>query len=98
MLLTLRAFNWFLLLQIFQMEVIEEIRENIQGINQSRTPNHYIGEYAVFELLGTGAFGSVYKVRRRTARQSFMAMKEVWPFFLLFTVCTTSTALWSLLL
>ena len=93
MLLTLRAFNWFLLLQIFQMEVIEEIRENIQGINQSRTPNHYIGEYAVFELLGTGAFGSVYKVRRRTARQSFMAMKEVWPFFLLFTVCTTSTAL-----
>ncbi|KAK7110811.1 serine/threonine-protein kinase Nek10-like [Littorina saxatilis] len=58
-------------------EQIEEIRENMQGFNQSRTPNHYIGEYAVFELLGTGAFGSVYKVRRRTARQSFMAMKEL---------------------
>ena len=67
---------------VLQVDTIEDIREHIQGINQSRTPNHYIGEYAVFELLGTGAFGSVYKVRRRTARQSFMAMKEV---ILLFT-------------
>ncbi|KAK7477969.1 hypothetical protein BaRGS_00030798 [Batillaria attramentaria] len=58
-------------------DTVEEIRENVQGMNQSRTPNHYIGEYAVFELLGTGAFGSVYKVRRRTARQSFLAMKEL---------------------
>ena len=60
--------------------MVDEIRERLQGINQGRAPNHYIGEYAVFELLGTGAFGSVYKVRRRTARQSFMAMKEVLEF------------------
>ncbi|XP_076465974.1 serine/threonine-protein kinase Nek10-like [Babylonia areolata] len=61
----------------FSVDVIDEIREHIQGINQSKIPNHYIGDYAVFELLGTGAFGSVHKVRRRTARQSFLAMKEV---------------------
>ncbi|PVD29855.1 hypothetical protein C0Q70_09112 [Pomacea canaliculata] len=57
--------------------VLDEIRENIQGLNQCCKPNHYIGEYAVFELLGTGAFGSVYKVRRCTARSSFLAMKEL---------------------
>lgn len=60
-----------------QENVLDEIRENIQGLNQCCKPNHYIGEYAVFELLGTGAFGSVYKVRRCTARSSFLAMKEV---------------------
>ena len=65
----------------FQSDTLEEIRESLQNINQTRTPNHYIGEYAVFELLGTGAFGSVYKVRRRTARQSFLAMKEVFLCF-----------------
>ncbi|KAL8610125.1 hypothetical protein ACOMHN_024591 [Nucella lapillus] len=59
------------------VDVIDEIRENFHGINQSKTPNQYIGEYAVFELLGTGAFGSVHKVRRHTARQSFLAMKEL---------------------
>lgn len=63
---------------MFFFQNIEDIIEKIHKMNQSRTPNHYIGEYAVFELLGTGAFGSVYKVRRRTARQSFLAMKEVW--------------------
>ncbi|XP_064613774.1 serine/threonine-protein kinase Nek10-like [Liolophura sinensis] len=56
---------------------IAEIRENIQATNQDKAPSHYIGEYAVFELLGSGAFGSVYKVKKRSAGQSFRAMKEI---------------------
>lgn len=31
----------------------------------------------MFELLGKGAFGSVYKVCRKSAGQTFLAMKEV---------------------
>ncbi|BFZ02359.1 hypothetical protein BsWGS_05398 [Bradybaena similaris] len=57
--------------------VISEIAENIRNTNQTKTPSYYIGDYAVFELLGTGAFGSVYKVRKRIGRQSFLALKEV---------------------
>ncbi|KAK3108060.1 hypothetical protein FSP39_000448 [Pinctada imbricata] len=57
--------------------VVEEIRANILESNHNRTPARHIGDYSVFELLGTGAFGSVYKVKKRTAGQSFLAMKEV---------------------
>lgn len=38
------------------------IRSNIQATNQNKAPSHMIGAYAVHELLGSGAFGSVYKV------------------------------------
>ena len=57
-------------------ETIASIHENILELNQNRTPTHYIKEYVVFEHLGRGAFGSVYKVRKR-AGQSFLALKEV---------------------
>ena len=60
-----------------QKEIVNEIAENISNTNQNKEPSYYKGEYAVFELLGTGAFGSVYKVRKRTGRQSFLALKEV---------------------
>ena len=66
----------------FQRDVLEEIRENITATDQNKAPSHYIGDYAVMELLGSGAFGCVYKVKKRTATQSYLAMKEVRAFFL----------------
>lgn len=57
-------------------EVVESIRDNIMEMNQNRTPTHYIKEYAVFEHLGRGAFGSVYKVRKKVG-QTFVALKEI---------------------
>lgn len=39
------------------------MRHRVQLINQNRPPTSYIQQYAVYEHLGTGAFGSVYKVR-----------------------------------
>ena len=38
------------------------IRNNILATNQNKAPSHSIGSYDVLELLGSGAFGSVYKV------------------------------------
>ena len=42
-----------------QADVVAGIQENILELNQNRTPTHYIKDYAVFEHLGSGAFGSV---------------------------------------
>ena len=60
-----------------QSGVVEEIKANIMETNHNRTPNRYIGDYAVFELLGSGAFGSVFKVKKQSAGQQFLALKEV---------------------
>lgn len=50
---------------------------NIKETNQNKEATRYIGEFEVFELLGKGAFGSVYKVKKKTTVQSFLALKEV---------------------
>ncbi|XP_047137318.1 serine/threonine-protein kinase Nek10 isoform X2 [Hydra vulgaris] len=54
----------------------QEIRERIQTINLNKAPSFYVQSYAVYEHLGTGAFGSVYKVKRKGG-QSYLAMKEI---------------------
>ncbi|XP_039199659.1 serine/threonine-protein kinase Nek10 isoform X14 [Crotalus tigris] len=41
---------------------VKQIAENIENINQNKAPMKYIGNYAVLDHLGSGAFGSVYKL------------------------------------
>jgi len=46
-------------------------------MNQQRQVSEYIEDYALLELLGSGSFGSVYKVRKREQGQTYYALKEV---------------------
>ena len=62
---------------LLQEEDLDEIRENVESTNQNRAPSKYIGDYAILELLGSGAFGVVYKVQKKSVAQSYFAMKEV---------------------
>ncbi|XP_052258729.1 serine/threonine-protein kinase Nek10-like isoform X2 [Dreissena polymorpha] len=55
---------------------LKSVRDGVGELNQNRTPTHYIQDYAVFEHLGRGAFGSVYKVRKKVG-QTFLALKEI---------------------
>ena len=67
---------------LFQEDNLDEILDGIRSTNQNKAPKSFIGDYAVLELLGTGGFGSVYKVKKKKSGQSFLAMKEVgimWP-------------------
>ncbi|KAM4029094.1 serine/threonine-protein kinase Nek10 isoform 3-T3 [Anomaloglossus baeobatrachus] len=55
---------------------LKQVFDSIEGINQNKTPTKFIGNYAILDHLGSGAFGSVYKVRKRSG-QNLFAMKEI---------------------
>ncbi|XP_074840534.1 serine/threonine-protein kinase Nek10 isoform X7 [Carettochelys insculpta] len=55
---------------------LKQIAESIESVNQNKAPSKYIGNYAILDHLGSGAFGSVYKVRKHSG-QNLLAMKEV---------------------
>jgi serine/threonine protein kinase len=57
--------------------VIETIEKNIKAINTTGEPLSKIRDYAVMEVLGSGAFGTVYKVRKPSTDHYFLALKEV---------------------
>ncbi|XP_067915911.1 serine/threonine-protein kinase Nek10 isoform X4 [Heterodontus francisci] len=57
-------------------EELNQITENIEGVNQNKSPTKFIGNYAILDYLGSGAFGNVFKVRKYSG-QNLLAMKEV---------------------
>ncbi|KAM6210026.1 serine/threonine-protein kinase Nek10 [Sarcoramphus papa] len=63
-------------LNLLKEDELKQVAESIESMNQNKAPTKYIGNYAILEHLGSGAFGSVYKVRKHNG-QNFLAMKEV---------------------
>uniref|UniRef100_A0A8C4K6S6 NIMA related kinase 10 n=1 Tax=Dromaius novaehollandiae TaxID=8790 RepID=A0A8C4K6S6_DRONO len=63
-------------LNLLKDDELKQIAESIENINQNKAPTKHIGNYAILEYLGSGAFGSVYKVRKHSG-QNLLAMKEV---------------------
>ncbi|XP_075275103.1 serine/threonine-protein kinase Nek10 isoform X2 [Opisthocomus hoazin] len=63
-------------LNLLKEDELKQIAESIESMNQNKSPTKHIGSYAVLEHLGSGAFGSVYKVRKHNG-QNLLAMKEV---------------------
>lgn len=49
----------------------------METTNQNKDPLSVIGGYAVLELLGSGAFGSVYKVHKVHHSDQLLALKEI---------------------
>ena len=50
--------------------------ERLLAINPKQEPTRYIRDYGVYECLGSGAFGSVYRVAPRGSTTMY-ALKEV---------------------
>ena len=50
--------------------------ERLQALNPRQEPTRYIRDYGLYEILGSGAFGSVYRVARR-GTTTMCALKEV---------------------
>lgn len=67
------------LLELFyslNKEEIEAMRTAIKNCNQTQAPTDYINEYAVYETIGSGAFGRVHKVKKKNSNH-FYALKEI---------------------
>ncbi|XP_041478407.1 serine/threonine-protein kinase Nek10-like isoform X1 [Lytechinus variegatus] len=57
-------------------DLLDTIKVNFEETNQNKEPTQSISGYLVYEHLGTGAFGSVYKVKKN-AGGNFLALKEI---------------------
>ncbi|NWH29074.1 NEK10 kinase, partial [Chloropsis hardwickii] len=49
-------------LHSLKIRCVKQIAESIENMNQNKASTKHVGNYAVLEHLGSGAFGSVYKV------------------------------------
>uniref|UniRef100_A0A4W4DZA4 Protein kinase domain-containing protein n=1 Tax=Electrophorus electricus TaxID=8005 RepID=A0A4W4DZA4_ELEEL len=61
---------------LLSTEELDGLREKIEAVNQNRTPLKIINGYSILHHLGSGAFGSVFKVRKQGV-QNCLALKEV---------------------
>ncbi|XP_033496901.2 serine/threonine-protein kinase Nek10 [Epinephelus lanceolatus] len=61
---------------LYTEEELDSLRESIETVDQNRPPLKVINGYSILDHLGTGAFGSVFKVRKQSG-QNLLALKEV---------------------
>uniref|UniRef100_A0A7N8X3M0 Serine/threonine-protein kinase Nek10 n=1 Tax=Mastacembelus armatus TaxID=205130 RepID=A0A7N8X3M0_9TELE len=63
-------------ISLYTEEELDSLRESIENVDQNRPPLKVISGYSILDHLGTGAFGSVFKVRKQSG-QNLQALKEV---------------------
>ncbi|KAK3541197.1 hypothetical protein QTP86_016213 [Hemibagrus guttatus] len=63
-------------ISVLSTEELDGLKERIEAVNQNRPPLRVINGYSVLDPLGSGAFGTVFKVRKQGA-QNCLALKEV---------------------
>ncbi|XP_038566526.1 serine/threonine-protein kinase Nek10 [Micropterus salmoides] len=61
---------------LYTEEELDSLRESIEAVDQNRPPRKVINGYSILDHLGTGAFGSVFKVQKQSG-QNLLALKEV---------------------
>nr|XP_046256432.1 serine/threonine-protein kinase Nek10 isoform X2 [Scatophagus argus] len=61
---------------LYTEEELVSLRESVEAVDQNRLPLKTINGFSILDHLGTGAFGSVFKVRKQSG-QNLLALKEV---------------------
>ncbi|CAH8464462.1 unnamed protein product [Schistosoma intercalatum] len=65
------------LLESLNNEEYNELIEGIISCDVNRIPIHYVREYSILELLGTGAYGKVFKATKDKMCHNSYAIKKV---------------------
>ncbi|KAM7421494.1 hypothetical protein PAMA_015573 [Pampus argenteus] len=61
---------------LYTEDELGSLTESIEAVDQNRPALKVISGYSILDHLGTGAFGSVFKVRKQSG-QNLLALKEV---------------------
>ncbi|KAM6910481.1 serine/threonine-protein kinase Nek10 [Xenentodon cancila] len=61
---------------LYTEEEIVSLRQSIEAVDQNQRPLRVINSYSILDHLGSGAFGSVFKVQKQSS-QNLLALKEV---------------------
>uniref|UniRef100_A0A3Q3BC26 NIMA-related kinase 10 n=1 Tax=Kryptolebias marmoratus TaxID=37003 RepID=A0A3Q3BC26_KRYMA len=61
---------------LYTAEELDSLRESIEALDQNQPPLRVINGYSILDHLGSGAFGSVFKVRKQSGL-NLLALKEV---------------------
>ncbi|KAM3614620.1 uncharacterized protein V6R79_017006 [Siganus canaliculatus] len=61
---------------LYSGEQLDGLAESIEAVDLNRPPIRVINGFSILDHLGTGAFGSVFKVRKQSG-QNLLALKEV---------------------
>ncbi|XP_037532447.1 serine/threonine-protein kinase Nek10 [Nematolebias whitei] len=61
---------------LYTEEELDGLRASIDALDQNQPPLRVIHGYSILDHLGSGAFGSVFKVRKQSG-QNLLALKEV---------------------
>ncbi|XP_075902974.1 serine/threonine-protein kinase Nek10 isoform X2 [Nelusetta ayraudi] len=61
---------------LYTEDELRRLREAVEAADQNRPPLRAIHGYSILDHLGSGAFGSVFKVRKQSG-QNLLALKEV---------------------
>ncbi|KAF8572213.1 hypothetical protein P879_00995 [Paragonimus westermani] len=74
--------DYYSLLDRFERLTVDErcrLMDGVSACDLDKPPTHLIRDYAILELLGSGAFGQVYKARKNigTPSQTVYAIKEI---------------------
>lgn len=64
---------------VTQEEELDSLREGIEAVDQNRPPLKVINGYSILDHLGTGAFGSVFKVKRQRWFGSVLLLCNLMP-------------------
>ena len=64
-------------LNIFTSAEVDELKSEIVELNCNKIPKRYISHFAIYDVIGSGAFGCVYRVSNKVINTLLVVMETI---------------------